>query len=457
MKKYYILDTNILLDDPKSIYGFEDNVVILAEATIEELDNLKKGKNEKNIMARKVIRELNKLREKGNLTKGIDINNNGILKVKGEGDFQNINLPNSWDKTKPDNRILQIAKGLKDYNSNVIIITKDMNMKIKADILEIKVEEYNNEKNDETYTGRKEIYIEEKYINEGFNNGIINIENLSVIYNENGEKEENIKFYPNEYILAKNIENNKSLMGKVDKDVKYIEIIKEELHPYGITGKNIGQKFIIDALMRDADDIPLVIVQGTSGTGKDFVTLACGLEQVYNVENKYRKILITREIETLGKDIGTLPGTEEEKIGPFLRGFIDNLESLVDSNKKERYKNEKELKGKVQYLFDTGVIVTEAIAYMRGRSIERQFIIIDEAQNCTVNQMKGILTRIGEGTKVVLLGDVKQIDNIYLNEQTNGLTWASELMKESPEACQITLKDSESVRSKLVKDILQRL
>ena len=129
----------------------------------------------------------------------------------------------------------------------------------------------------------------------------------------------------------------------------------------------------------------------------------------------------------------------------------------MDSNKEERYKNEKELKGKVQYLFDTGVITAEAIAYMRGRSIEKQYIIIDEAQNCTINQMKGILTRIGEGTKVILLGDIKQIDNIYLNEQTNGLTWASELMKKSPYACQITLKDNESVRSKLVKDILGRL
>ena len=456
MKKIYILDTNILLDDPKSIYGFDDNIVVLAEATIEELDNLKKGKTEKNIMARKVIRELNKLRKKGNLAKGININENDCGTFKIESDYRYIDLPDGWDKTKPDNRILQIAKGLKQHN-NVIIITKDMNMKIKADILEIKVEEYNNEKKDETYTGRKEIYIEEKYIDEGFNNGIINIESLSMIYNEEGEKEEDINFYPNEYILVKNMENTKSLMGKIDKDIKYIEIIKEELHPYGITGKNIGQKFIIDALMRDANDIPLVIIQGTSGTGKDFVTLACGLEQTYNTPNKYRKILITREIETLGKDIGTLPGTEEEKLGPFLRGFIDNLESLVDSNKEERYKNEKELKGKVQYLFDTGVITAEAIAYMRGRSIEKQYIIIDEAQNCTINQMKGILTRIGEGTKVILLGDIKQIDNVYLNEQTNGLTWASELMKKSPYACQITLKDNESVRSKLVKDILGRL
>lgn len=457
-KKYYILDTNILLSDPFSIYNFEDNVVILTEAVIEEIDKFKRGDRDLNINAREVSRELNKLREKCklqniNLTDGIKINDNGLLKI--ESNHYDVKIPDSWSLDIPDNRILQVSKYLKEQENNVTIISKDINIKIKADILGINAEDYENEQVEGAYTGRRELYISEQDINIGLNNDSKILIN-NPYYNEIGELEY-IEFHPNEYILIHKIENNQeTLMGKVTKDCKYIELLLEEYHPYGITGKNIGQKFAIDALMRDPDDIPLVIIQGGSGTGKDFISLACGLEQTFNT-NLYRKILITREIQTLGKDLGALPGTEEEKLDPFLRGFMDNLESLVDNNCKDKYKNEKELSGKVQYLFDVGIIKAEAIAYMRGRSIYKQFIIVDEAQNTTISQMKGILTRIAENTKIVLLGDTKQIDNIYLNEKTNGLAWANELMKDSPYACQITLKDSESVRSKFVEDILKRL
>jgi PhoH-like ATPase len=464
-KKYYVLDTNILLDDPQSIYKFEDNIVILTEAVIEEIDNFKKGKKDINNNARAVSREINKLREKGKLEDttlidGIRINeiddSYGILKI--ENNHYNMTLPESWEKSKSDNRIIQVAKFFKESGENVIIISKDINVKIKADIMGITAEDYENTQVDNEYKGRAEIYISENYINQALSNGNkIKIDEIDNIYNELGELS-NREFYPNEYLLIHKIEDsNSTLMGIITKDCKEIEFILNEYHPYGITGKNIGQKFAIDAMMRSAEDIPLVILQGGSGTGKDFITLACGLEQTFNGYADYRRILITREVESLGKDIGYLPGTEEEKINPFLRGFMDNLEALVDSNEKERYKNEKELKGKVQYLFDQNIITAEAIAYMRGRSINKQFIIIDEAQNCTVSQMKGILTRIGIDTKIIILGDINQIDNIYLDEKNNGLSWASELMKDSPLACQITLKDGESVRSDLVKDILNRL
>ena len=450
-RKYYVLDTNILLSDPMSIYNFNDNVVVLTESVIEEIDSFKKGKKDININAREVSREINKLREKGLLVEGIELDNGGILKI--EINHYDVHLPNSWDKSKPDNRIIQVSKYLKEQGNEVIIISKDTNMKIKADIMGIKAEDYEKEKIKDEYTGRDEIYISNKY----FNLDKIEIEGLQMLTSDglNVEICSKNTFYPNEYLLIRAIENPKqSLMGKVSKDRLYIDILKNEYSPYGITGKNIGQKFAIDALMRD--DIPMVIIKGCSGTGKNFVTLACGLEQTFNNKD-YRNILITREVETLGKDLGYLPGTEEEKINPFLRGFIDNLESLVDSNNKEKYKNEKELNGKVQYLFDVGTITVEAIAYMRGRSIKNRFIIIDEAQNCTISQMKGIITRIAEDTKIVILGDTEQIDNVYLDENTNGLTWVNNLMKDSPYAAQITFNDSESVRSDLVKDILNRL
>jgi len=448
MQKVYILDTNILLSDPMSIYNFGDNKVVLTESVIEEIDKFKRGNDDRNINARKISRELNKLREKGSLINGIPINNNGILKF--EHNQSNISLP--WNNNSNDNKILQVAKFFKDKNVPTIIVTKDINMKIKADILEIKAEDYKNKEMEENYTGRQEVYIADTMMN----NNILYINDISIVdYNGNAVK----KFYPNEYLLIHAIGNNKqTLIGKVSKNGNYIDILKDEYYPYGISGRNVGQKFAIDALMRSAEDVPLVIIEGSSGTGKDFISLACGLEQVFN-DKQYRKILITREIETLGKDIGTLPGTEIEKLNPFLRGFVDNLEKLVDSNSKERYKNENELSSKVQYLFDSGTIVAEAISYMRGRSISNQYVIIDEAQNCTISQMTGIITRIGENTKIVILGDSNpnQIDNTYLNEKNNGLTWISNLMKDSPYACKITLQDSESVRSPLVKDIIQRL
>lgn len=435
----YILDTNVLLDDPYAIYKFPNHNVILTETIIEEIDALKKGNKELNVSARTISRELEKLRHFGNLSDGIDIENNHIQIVS---DCYDIELPQSWKDSINDNRILQVALNYKNNNKDITIISQDINIKLKADILNIPSETYIY-KLDNTYTGRMELYIRENDINK-------QIPLDTIFFDDNGDIIEPI-FYPNQYILLKKAEKpNETLLGYV-KD-NYINLILNSYHPYSITPKNMGQTFAIHACMQPANILPLVIINGGSGTGKDFVTLACGLEQTFN-ENLYRKILITREIQPLGKDIGTLPGTEEEKLNPFLRGFIDNLEALVDS----KSDNEKELQGKIDYLFETGVIKAEALSFMRGRSINKQFVIIDEAQNITINEMKGIVTRIGIDTKIVILGDTKQIDNIYLNENNNGLSWISNLMKESPLAAQITLKDSESVRSELVKDILSRL
>lgn len=445
--KYYILDTNVLLDDPFAMYQFEDSTIIFTEAIIEEIDTLKKGNKDINSNARTVSRELDKLRHKGSLVNGVQINN---IIIKIESNHNDIKLPNSWKDSINDNRILQVALSYKKEGKDITIISQDINIKLKADILGLKARAYKY-KIDDTYTGRAEIFMSEIIINQALKeDNKITLDNP--YYDEEGGLTD-IKFYPNQYVLIKKLEKpNETLIGYIDKEVNCINVILDKKQPYGITPKNIGQTFAIHALMQNADDLPCVIINGGSGTGKDFVTLACALEQAFN-NNDYRKILITREIQPLGKDIGTLPGTEEEKLNPFLRGFIDNLEALVD----KKCDNEKELQGKIDYLFETEVIRAEALSFMRGRSINKQFIIIDEAQNITINQMKGIITRIGIDSKLVILGDTKQIDNIYLNENNNGLTWVSNLMKNSPLAAQITLKDSESVRSELVKDVLKRL
>lgn len=210
--------------------------------------------------------------------------------------------------------------------------------------------------------------------------------------------------------------------------------------------------------MQPADKAPLVIVKGMAGTAKTFYSLAVGLEKLLNnPTGEYRRIIISRPNAQFDADIGFLPGDEQEKISPLMRPVIDNLEQLIDSNEEKRYEDEAELKGKVDEIFDRGLIQTEALNYIRGRSIVKTYLIIDEAQNMTPNQVKGIITRAGMGTKVILLGDPNQIDRTFLDERTNGLSYASEHMKGSGLCWQITLNAGECERSELAMDAVRRL
>ena len=210
--------------------------------------------------------------------------------------------------------------------------------------------------------------------------------------------------------------------------------------------------------MEDADKVPLVIVKGMAGTAKTFYAIAVGLEKTLNSsKSEYRKILITRPNVQFDTDIGFLPGSEQEKISPLIRPVIDNLEQLIDSNEEERYQDEKELRGKIDEIFDRGIVVAEAMNFIRGRSFVKTYLIIDEAQNMTPKQVKGIITRAGKGTKVILLGDPNQIDTAFLDERTNGLCYASEKMKGSSLCYQITLTAQECERSYLALDAISRL
>ena len=210
--------------------------------------------------------------------------------------------------------------------------------------------------------------------------------------------------------------------------------------------------------MQPADKAPLVIIKGMAGTSKTFYSLAVGLEKVVNEQREeYRRILICRPNAQFDEDIGFLPGDEQEKISPLLRPVIDNLEQLIDSDENERYVNEMELAGKIDEIFDRGMIQAEALNYIRGRSIVKTYLIIDEAQNMTPAQAKGIITRAGKGTKIILLGDPNQIDRPFLDERTNGLSYAAEHMKGSSLCWQITLTASECERSELAMDAIQRL
>ena len=231
------------------------------------------------------------------------------------------------------------------------------------------------------------------------------------------------------------------------------------VRPFGVKPRSVGQQFLQEALLLPVEEAPLAIIQGPAGTAKTFYALAAGLEQVLEVEERrYRKILVCRPNAQFDADIGFLPGSEQEKISPLMRPIVDNLEILLDlEGKKKDRRSEEELRGRIDYLFDTGIITAEAMNFMRGRSITDTWLIIDEAQNLTPRQVKGIITRVGKGTKVVLLGDPAQIDHPLLDTRSNGLTYASARMKGSPLCVQLTMLPDECERSSLALDAAMRM
>lgn len=239
---------------------------------------------------------------------------------------------------------------------------------------------------------------------------------------------------------------------------KVVPLRYKKTKPYGIKPQNLGQYFMQEALMLPAKEIPLVIIKGMAGTAKTFYSLAVGMEKVYNnPSGEYRRIIVCRPNAQFDDDIGFLPGGEKEKIAPLMRPIIDNLEQILDSDEEKRYEDEEALRDKIQEIFERGIIQTEALNFIRGRSIVGTYLIIDEAQNMTPNQVKGIITRAGKGTKIILLGDPLQIDKPFLDEKTNGLSYAAKYMKGSPYCCQLTLSAEECERSALAMDAITRL
>jgi PhoH-like ATPase len=458
LNKIFILDTNVLLQSPQAIYAFDDNEIVVPEVVLEELDKFKKESTENGMNARQTARMLDELREQGDLTNGVKLPNGGSLRI--ELNFSDVALPEGWLPGKADNRILKICKGLTERKENVILVTKDIFLRIKGDILGITVQDYQNEqvvKPDSQYRGRSQLYTTSKKIDEFYKKESLNPKHIVGIDEITGQKQ-TVELIVNEFVLLRSFDNAKhSALGRFDgKQLVPLKYLEDR--PFGIKPRNVGQKFMQEALMMNAEEIPLVIIKGPAGTAKTFFSLAVGLHRIINLKDKmYRKILFCRPNVKFDEDIGYLPGTETEKLAPFMRSVIDNLEVLVDNDESERYKNERELKDKVDELFDRNLITTESIAYIRGRSIQKNWVIIDEAQNLTPRQVKGIITRAGKGTKIVLIGDPDQIDHPYLDARTNGLCFASERMKGSPYCCQITMQDEECERSVLAFDSAVRM
>lgn len=485
--KIYVLDTNILMENPKSLLGFEENEVVITDVTIEELDNNKVGSSDRNRNARIASRIIkNLIQAKTKTAKsvlgadGVKINEKGgILSIRSfnqdtdEAEQRDFLL----DLSKPDNKIIfsvcNIAKKLKEEKkkNECILITNDTNMFIKANALELHVQDYKNEHekldSDTFYTGRGTV--------------ILNDEDFEIF-----SEEESIP------VVLKN-DSDTVLIGKHESDYpcsmfienKYFEVLREYDKPqdmkvklaiyqkgqlklitpktddvFGVKARNKGQIFALDALTKPVSEVPLVILKGPAGSAKTFLSLAAGLNDAdilqYNGQYNaaYKKVMITRANVLSDRDLGALPGDKEEKMMPLVASFMDNLLQLLRKESKEYDEN---INIQMEDLIASGAIEIESIAYMRGRSITDTYLIVDEAQNCTRNQMLELITRVGENTKIVICGDPDQIDNPKLDKYNNGLTFVSEKMKGSELCAQMTFNTDESVRSPLAKEAAERL
>lgn len=456
MLKTYVVDTNVLIQSPHALECFEDNQVVIPLVVIEELDGLKNADGEKGVNARSAIRYLEQLRQRGDLLKGIDFENGGNIKL--EINFNEVQIPQDLPESKADNRILKVCVGLSETHEKVILVTKDILLRIKAQIIGITAEDFTTEqvpKEQAQYLGRTEVYAPESVIKDFKKKGIP----ASEVYQSDIEgNKKSVNLVVNEFVIINGDQSvKKTLLGRFDGE-KIVPLSFNKQRPYGVAPRNAGQYFLQEALMESPSKVPLVIVKGMAGTAKTFYSLAVGLEKILNSQKpEYRKILITRPNSQFDNDIGFLPGNEQEKISPLMRPIIDNLEQLLDADEEERFQDERALRGKIEEVFGRGIVTTEAMNFIRGRSFVDTYLIIDEAQNMTPKQVTGIITRAGKGTKVILLGDPKQIDTAFLDERTNGLSYASERMKGSDLCYQITLTANECERSKLALDAIKRM
>ena len=419
MKKIFILDTNVLIHDPEAMFSFDDNDVYLPIYVIEEIDKLKEYNDRVGKSARETSRNIEKLRKEEknsnlSLLEGLKNSTGGTFRiVLGEND--SVNIPDSLNKNLTDNKIIGQALRIKNENKKrkVILVSKDMNVRIKANVLGMETVDYVKDQIDinQLYEGWKEIEI---------SNDLFSLLEKAPIINWDLVLKEEPK--ANELIRFKN--SNKEILTIYKKEREKLEKqVFADTKVWGVFARNTEQKQAMELLMDER--IKLVTLVGKAGTGKTLLAIATALEQV--VERKlYKKIFIARPIVPMGNDIGFLPGTEKEKMQPWMLPIYDNIEFLA-SNKGQTSLNEAEKV--VVGLESLGLLKVEPLTYIRGRSIPQGFIIIDEAQNLTPHEVKTIITRVGKDTKIVFTGDPDQIDNPYLDANSNGLAYIAERMK----------------------------
>lgn len=412
-RKTFVIDTNVLLHDPDAMGKFCDNDVVIPLVVLEELDGMKRLLDELGKNARQVLRYIDGLKEKnaGDLHRGVSIENGVVVRVYVDmKPTDKVQFPLSLDRNA--NKLLLAAFKLREAGQKVVIVSKDFVVRVKAESIGLEAEDYENLKAsyDHLYKGYRKLKVSKHEVDLFFKDGFLPIDLPDLL--------------PNEYCLLTSPEQS-SAIGKYNSREKRLEpLIKLAKDIWGISPLNLEQKCALDLLLRD--DVKLVTLVGPAGTGKTLLALAAGLRKVFD-EGSYLKILVSRPIVPLGKDIGYLPGTKEEKLYHWMQPIYDNLEFLCQSTVGEGDGEETQ-----RWIMESKKIEMEAVTYIRGRSLPKMYMIIDEAQNLTPHEVKTIISRAGQGTKVVLTGDPTQIDNPYLDKDSNALTFTVGKFKQFP-------------------------
>jgi PhoH-like ATPase len=416
MKKNYVLDTNVLLHDPDALVGFEDNHVNIPITVIEEIDRFKKNGDEIGRNARYVSRFLDGLRLQGDLPQGIPNVNGGCVRVLFGLEYAD-RLPQELSVAKGDNRILAVLP--------VIFVTKDTNLRIKANALGIRAEDYERGKVllDELYGGTAEVTVPGSAMDALFREGGVEVA---------------AELFDNQFVCLLDEGNpSHTALGRYRATPGRVEPLRlPKEATWGIQPRNREQRYAMDALLDEG--VQLVSLLGMAGTGKTLIAIAAGLQKSVE-EQVYKRLLVSRPIFPMGRDLGYLPGDVEEKLRPWMQPIFDNVDLLFagaegrDGRRTRGY----------QELIDLDLLALEPLTYIRGRSIPYQFLIVDEAQNLTPHEIKTIITRAGEGTKIVLTGDPYQIDNPYIDSTSNGLSFCVERFKDQSIAAHVTLVKGE--------------
>lgn len=406
--KIFVIDTNVLLHNPRSIFSFAEETVVIPLKVIEELDKFKRDPTEIGKNARLTARILDNLRIKGPIIEGVKLKEGGKLIVSAG---KSVPIPPELSKEITDDLIIGTALYYKNQGNEVFFVSKDINARIKANALGIKAIDYEKQKvsYESIYQGYRKLNVESGFIDK--------------IYKEHAITTDD-KLISNECVILIDSKNEKhTALARYNKEENLLKlIVSRDFYAFGIKPKNMEQIFAFELLLDD--NIKLVNLIGKAGTGKTLIAIACGLLKVVR-EKKYKRLLVARPVIPMGKDIGYLPGSKEEKLSSWMQPIYDNLDFInsIEIDKHESFDLKKELT-------EQSLLQIEALTYIRGRSIPNQFIIIDEAQNLTPLEVKTIISRAGEGTKIVLTGDPQQIDSPYLDENSNGLSYVVEKLKD---------------------------
>lgn len=426
MKKIYVLDTSVCLANANAVYSFGKDDVYIPLKVLEEVDKHKNRQDGVGQNARNFIKILDELREKGSLQEGVRLQ-------KGKGFLRSAALvassfPTDLDLSVPDHVIIATAFGVSKTHQDkkIIVVSRDINMRVICDSIGVGSEGYDSNQvissSSELYSGVKDLVVDDEFIDRFYRGDQLFLEDKV-----------SGSLFPNQFLtlISNNTPNKTALARFINKDspLRKISEFKGRNNIYGVESRNREQSFAMDLLMDPT--VPVVTLVGKAGSGKTLTAIAAGLELMLT-KGQYTRMIVSRPVQPLGRDIGYLPGTMEEKMLPWLSPIQDNLQFLLGNDK-----------AMLEQYMERGQIEIEALTYIRGRSIAKAFMIIDEAQNLSAHELKTIVTRVGEDTKIVLTGDIEQIDNVYVNDTSNGLAYAVEKFKSAQLAGHVSLQKGE--------------